>query len=113
MDTTKTGQRRGIWTGWQHDHPPRNQLGSCHRYSDWHGQRVPLDGPDDHHSEHAQAQALNDAQQQAAREFRRDLAAAQLCRETVGESAIQWTAAGALVCVPRKGRAVAFKGAGL
>lgn len=40
-------------------------------------------------------------QTQAQREFKRDLAAAKLCRETVGESLIRYTAAGELVCVPR------------
>jgi hypothetical protein len=65
-----------------------------------------LDDINDHSTEMAQSQALNDAQQQAAREFRKDMAAAKLCRETVGESSIQWTAAGSLVCVPRTGKAV-------
>jgi hypothetical protein len=63
-----------------------------------------LDGPDDHHAEHAQALALGDAQKQAARELRRDLAAAELCRLQHGESGYSWTEAGSLVCLPRKGK---------
>ncbi|MCF8156416.1 MAG: hypothetical protein K9K35_10460 [Rhodoferax sp.] len=63
-----------------------------------------LDSIDDHHSEHARAIVLEDAQRDAARELRRDLAAAALCREQHGESGIAWTEAGALVCIPRKGK---------
>jgi hypothetical protein len=47
------------------------------------------------------SKALSDAQAQAAQEYRRDLAAVQVCRSTVGESLVSWTAAGELVCIPR------------
>lgn len=42
-----------------------------------------------------------DARNQAHAEFRRDLAAAKLCRETHGQSGFSWTADGELVCLPR------------
>lgn len=63
-----------------------------------------LDGPDDHHAEWAQAQALSDAQKQAQRELRRDMAAAKVCREQHGEAGFSWTEAGSLVCHPKRGR---------
>ena len=40
-------------------------------------------------------------QTQAQREFKRDMAAAKLCREQHGESLVSWSAAGELVCIPR------------
>lgn len=64
-----------------------------------------LDGPTDNHAEHAKALSLSDAQREEKRLYRRDLAAAAVCREQHGESGFTWTEAGALVCVPRKGRA--------
>ena len=67
-----------------------------------------LDGPTDHRAERAQAQSLSDAQRADAAALRRDLAAAKLCREQFGEATFQWTYAGDLVCIPRKGVAVAF-----
>jgi len=42
-----------------------------------------------------------DAERQAQAEFHKDLAAAKLCRETVGESLVSWNADGELVCIPR------------
>ena len=36
-----------------------------------------------------------------------DLAAARVCRLRHGEASFQWTAAGNLVCVPRRGKQVA------
>ena len=65
-----------------------------------------LDGPDDHHAEWAQAEALSDAQKQARRELRRDMAAAKVCREQHGEAGFSWTEAGSLVCHPKRGRTV-------
>ena len=55
---------------------------------------------------HAKAHtvALADAQIAAARALRRDMAAAALCREEHGEAGYAWTEAGALVCIPRKGK---------
>ena len=47
-----------------------------------------------------------DAQTQAQRDTRRDLAAAALCREQHGETGFTWTAAGELVCIPRHGKKV-------
>jgi hypothetical protein len=47
-----------------------------------------------------------DAQTQAQREFKRDMAAAALCREQHGEAGFTWTAAGELVCIPRHGKKV-------
>lgn len=52
----------------------------------------------------ATAAAVTDAEQQAARELRRELAAARLCREQHGEAGYTWTEAGALVCIPRRGK---------
>ena len=45
-------------------------------------------------------------QTQAQREFKRDMAAAKLCREQHGEAGFTWTAAGELVCIPRHGKKV-------
>ena len=56
---------------------------------------------DRHASEWTESQALIDAQRAAVGAFKRDMAAAKLCRETHGESLVRWTAAGELVCVPR------------
>ena len=57
---------------------------------------------------HAKAHsvALVDAQLAAARALRRDLAAAEICREQHGEAGYTWTEAGALVCIPRRGKRV-------
>ena len=54
----------------------------------------------------AHASALADAQIDAARALRRDLAAAAVCREQHGEAGYTWTAAGELVCIPRRGKRV-------
>jgi len=40
-------------------------------------------------------------QEIARREFRRDLQAAQFCREMNRNSSFQWAASGELVCIPR------------
>jgi hypothetical protein len=53
-----------------------------------------------------QSAALSDAQRQAERDLRRDMAAAALCREQHGEAGFTWTAAGELVCIPRHGKKV-------
>lgn len=58
----------------------------------------------DYSTEMAESQELLDAQKQAQRELQKELAAAKVCRETHGNSAIAWTADGELVCVPRKPR---------
>lgn len=63
-----------------------------------------LDAPGELRAVVATAAAVTDAEQQAARELRRDLAAAKLCREQHGEAGYQWTEAGALVCIPRRGK---------
>jgi len=42
-----------------------------------------------------------DAQSQAQREYRRELAEAKMCREMHGESLVRHTADGETVCVPR------------
>jgi len=59
---------------------------------------------DDIAADLAVQQSIVDAQEQARSELRRDLAAAKLCREIHGEAGYQWTAAGQLVCTPRKGK---------
>lgn len=51
--------------------------------------------------EYQESQSLVDAQRAAVLAFKKDMAAAKLCRETHGESLIRWTAGGELVCVPR------------
>jgi hypothetical protein len=61
---------------------------------------------DDHSDEWATSASLGDAQRQAAADLRRDLAAAELCRIEHGEAGFTWTAAGALVCLPRRGKPV-------
>lgn len=58
----------------------------------------------DHRAEMAESQSLLDAQKQAQYELQKELAAAKVCRETHGNSAIAWTADGELVCVPRQPR---------
>ena len=63
-----------------------------------------LDAPGEIHALAATAAAVTDAEKQAARELRRDLAAARLCREQHGEAGYTWTEAGALVCIPRRGK---------
>jgi hypothetical protein len=63
-----------------------------------------LDAPSEIEAMVATAAAVTDAQEQAARELRRDLAAARLCRELHGEAGYQWSAAGEVVCVPRRGK---------
>lgn len=63
-----------------------------------------LDAPSELRAAVATAAAVTDAEQQAARDLRRDLAAARLCREQHGEAGYTWTEAGALVCIPRRGK---------
>lgn len=65
-----------------------------------------LDKISDKRAELIESPSLTDAQKHAQSEMRRDIAAVQVCRETVGESFIRWTEAGQLVCVPRKGKEV-------
>lgn len=67
---------------------------------------------DDNHAEHAAAASLEDAQRAEAAALRRDLAAARICREQHGEAGYTWTAAGQLVCVPRRGKPVQFAAGG-
>ena len=55
---------------------------------------------DDTYERHAAA--ASDAQAQAMREMRKDIAAAKMCRETHGESLVRWTVDGMAVCIPRK-----------
>jgi hypothetical protein len=55
----------------------------------------------DNRAEWQESQALKDAQNREQSELRRDMAAAELCREQHGESLVRWTEAGQLVCVPR------------
>lgn len=61
---------------------------------------------DDHSDEMRVAADLTDAQAQAQRELRRDLASAAICREAHGESSFTYTQSGQLVCIPRKGKQV-------
>ena len=49
----------------------------------------------------AQVDIQTDAQKQAQDDFHKEVAAAEICRETPGESLISWNAAGELVCIPR------------
>lgn len=42
--------------------------------------------------------------EQSKRAFRRDLQAAQFCRELHGESGYEWKDGGELVCIPRHGK---------
>lgn len=60
----------------------------------------------DHSDEWAESPALQDAQRQASEADRRDMAAAEICRLEHGEAGFTWTAAGALVCLPRRGKPV-------
>ena len=50
----------------------------------------------------AVAQDLSDAEKQAARDLRKEMAAAAMCREQHGESLVRWTEAGTPVCIPRR-----------
>lgn len=45
---------------------------------------------------------LSDAKKAAQRVYKKELAAARMCREEFGEgTTIQWTATGELVCIPK------------
>ena len=55
------------------------------------------------------AAAASDAQAQAARELRKDMAAARMCRETHGERLVRWTIDGLAVCIPLRDNQVASK----
>ena len=44
------------------------------------------------------------SKEKSSREFRRDMQAAQYCRELHGESGFEWTENGELVCIPRRGK---------
>jgi hypothetical protein len=61
---------------------------------------------DDIDADLATQQTIVDAQERAQADLRRDLAAAKLCRLTLGESSFTWTEAGQLVCIPRRGKQV-------
>ena len=63
-----------------------------------------LDAPSDMQALIDTARASTDAEQQAARDLRRDLAAARLCRELHGDSGYQWSAAGEVICIQRSGK---------
>lgn len=63
-----------------------------------------LDSMDSRHDEWAESQALVDAQMAAAKDFRKQKAAQDLCLSTVGESVPVWTADGELICKPRKAK---------
>lgn len=54
---------------------------------------------DAHAGEYHESQALVDAQRVAVQSFKKDMAAAKLCRTTHPGSLIRWTADGELVCV--------------
>lgn len=72
-----------------------------------------LDGPEDHSTEWAQAEAISLAQKAAQLEARQDRAAAHLCIELKGPNAgYRWTEDHHLVCTTNKGRdpVVAAKG---
>lgn len=65
----------------------------------WFGPTVLADHSDDWPA----STALKDAQQQAQRALRRDMAAAALCRGQYGEAGFTWTQDNRLVCIPRRG----------
>lgn len=51
------------------------------------------------------------ARAQAQSDYRRDMAAAAICREQYGESTYTWTQRGELVCTPRHGQSTTiYKG---
>jgi hypothetical protein len=54
----------------------------------------------DKHDAERPTTAAAEAQTQAQQEFRRDLAAAELCRKEHGASLVRWTVDGELVCIP-------------
>ncbi len=54
----------------------------------------------DNHDAEREPTAATEARVLAQQEFRRDMAAAKLCRESHGPSLVRWTADGELVCVP-------------
>lgn len=64
-----------------------------------------LDGPSEHNTEMSQAADLLQAQKQQDAALRRDLAAAQQCREQHGEASFTWNSHNQLVCIPRRGKA--------
>ena len=51
-----------------------------------------------------QLDAHSSTEDAASEDYRRDLRAAQYCRETHGESTFQWANSGELVCIPRHGK---------
>lgn len=57
------------------------------------------------------ADDVTTARAQAQSDYRRDMAAAALCREQYGEATYTWTQRGELVCTPRHGKStVIYKG---
>ena len=71
-----------------------------------------LDGQPDRRTEAAQASALADAQQDAARTARTERAAAQLCAKTHGNAGYRWSDDGTLVCTDHRGRVAVAVAAG-
>lgn len=62
----------------------------------------------DHSADWPASSALKDAQAQAQRAQRRDMAAAALCRGQYGEATYTWTADNRLACIPRRGARTVF-----
>ena len=61
---------------------------------------------DDHSGEWAESAALQASMKLEDEDLQRDIDAAKRCREEHGEAGFTWTAAGALVCLPRRGKPV-------
>ena len=59
---------------------------------------------DRHRLDLADSTNMTNAQRLSRPENDRDIAAAKLCRELRGEAGFTWSAAGELVCIPRRGR---------
>ena len=57
-------------------------------------------------SQYHESQSLIDAERAALSAFKRDMAAAKLCRQEHGEAGFTYTADGELVCIPRHGKRV-------
>ena len=74
---------------------------------------IQLDAPGDLEVLAATALAVTDAEHQAARDLRRDRAAARLCHDLHGEAVHAYNDAGELVCIPRRGKRVVEKVAAL
>lgn len=68
-----------------------------------------LDPQEDHRAEWQQSASLQDAQRAAALLSNKERSAQAQCRTSQGEALASFDADGALVCIPKRGQAIAMK----